>query len=343
MGVIGVACMSAALLAACSSQSGSGSGSSYTFGVLVSQTGSASQLGVGEAQGAQLAADQINAKGGVNGRKIVIKVEDDQTLPDQDVALARGLIRDKVTAILGPSVTAGCAALMPLVKQSGPVQYCLSPGISPAGYTLSSSANTTDLALEALRYWKQQGITRIGLLSTTDASGANGAVATESAAKATGVSIVAKATYDPTAVSVTSELQQATQGHPQALVLWATGTPTGVALKAIQAQGLSLPVFTTDGNLANAFLQRIAAYTPKTLLIPATRDFWYRSLPKTDPVYALENAYHTDYQNKYHDSPDFGPGVGYDAVLVLAQALKTAKSSDSGALRSAIENLRNFQ
>jgi branched-chain amino acid transport system substrate-binding protein len=68
---------------------------------------------------------------------------------------------------------------------------------------------------------------------------------------------------------------------------------------------------------------------------------WETHLPYIS--YTLESTYHTAYQNKYHQNPDFGPGVGYDAVLVLAQALKDAKSSDPGALRTAIEGMHGFQ
>jgi branched-chain amino acid transport system substrate-binding protein len=100
---------------------------------------------------------------------------------------------------------------------------------------------------------------------------------------------------------------------------------------------------TTDGNLANAFLKRIADYTPKTLLIPATRDFWWQTLPASDPAGKLEKDYHDRYQAKYNEAPDFGPGVGYDAVLNVAAALRKAGSDDPKKLRSALEQLAGSQ
>ncbi|MFL6056429.1 MAG: ABC transporter substrate-binding protein [Actinoallomurus sp.] len=339
---IGMALTASLSAAACSSSSAS-DGKSYTIGVLVSQTGSASQLGVGELRGAQLAAESINAAGGIGGKKIVITAADDQSKPDQAVEQARNLLKDKVAAIVGPSVVGSCKAVMPLVKSRGPVNYCLSPGIKPADYTWSASANTADLAQAGLNYWKAKGITKVGLLSTTDGSGTDGAAAVSSASAKLGVQVVSRATYDPTTVSITSQLQQVTAGHPQAIVLWATGTPVGVALKAIQQAGLNLPVMTTDGNLANAFLKRIADYTPKTLLIPATRDFWWQTLPASDPAVKLEKDYHDGYQAKYNEPPDFGPGVAYDAVLNVAAALRKAGSDDAKKLRSALEQLAGAQ
>lgn len=337
--------LTAVALAACgSSASGStsGGGTPYKIGVLVSQTGPASQLGVGELRGAQLAADHLNAAGGVDGHKIQIVALDDQTQPDQDVQQARQLVSQKVAAIVGPSVVAGCHAVAPLVTGRGPVDYCLSPGIQPSGNVFSASVKTDDLAMRMLSYWKGKGITKIGLISTTDASGKDGARAVDAAAQKAGVDVVSSADYDPTAVSATSQLQQVMSAGPQAIVVWSTGTPAGVALKGIQQLGINLPVATTDGNLSNTFLQRIADYTPQELLIPATRDFWWQTLPKSDASYSLEQDYHQKYQQQYHETPDFGPGVGYDAVLLMGQALKNAGSSDATKIKAALEKVDGF-
>jgi branched-chain amino acid transport system substrate-binding protein len=335
--------LTAVALAACGSSAGGSTGAdSYKIGVLVSQTGPASQLGVGELRGARLAADHLNAGGGVDGHKIQIVAIDDQTKPDQDVQQARQLVSQKVAAIVGPSVVAGCNAVAPLVASRGPVEYCLSPGIKPSGNVWSASVKTDQLAERMLSYWKGQGITKVGLISTTDASGKDGARAVNEAAKKAGVQIVSSADYDPTAVSATSQLQQVTSAHPQAIVVWSTGTPAGVALKGIQQLGINLPVATTDGNLSNTFLQRIADYTPQQLLIPATRDFWWQTLPKSDASYTLEQDYHQKYQAKYNEAPDFGPGVGYDAVLLLAEGLKKAGAGDAAKLKAALEKIDGF-
>ena len=344
-GAAAVAGLTAVALAACGASGNAGSTGGdgpYKIGVLVSQTGPASQLGVGELRGAQLAAEHLNADGGVDGHKIQIVALDDQTKPDQDVQQARQLVSQQVAAIVGPSVVAGCNAVAPLVASRGPVEYCLSPGIQPSGNVWSASAKTDALAERMLTYWKAQGITKVGLISTTDASGKDGARAVNDAAKKAGVEVVSSADYDPAAVSATSQLQQVMSANPQAIVVWSTGTPAGVALKGIQQLGIDLPVATTDGNLSNTFLQRIADYTPQQLLIPATRDFWWQTLPKDDPSYALEQEYHQKYQDKYNETPDFGPGVGYDAVLQQKEAQKKTKTSDTAKVKAALEKVDGF-
>jgi branched-chain amino acid transport system substrate-binding protein len=332
-----------ALTAGCgAAASGGAQGADYTIGVLTSQTGSASQLGVGELRGAQLAVEHLNAKGGVNGHKLKLVTADDQSKPDQALQQARSLMSKGVVGVVGPSVVASCKAVGPLVQTKGPVDYCLSPGIKPDGFAWSASAKTDALAEETMNFWKNKGITKVGIIYTTDASGTDGGRAAEGAAKKVGVEVTAKTSYDPTAVSATSQLQQVMASNPQALVVWATGTPVGVALKGIQQLGINVPVMTTNGNLANTFLKRIADYTPDTLLIPATRDFWWQTLPQNHPAYKLEQDYHQKYEAKYQESPDFGPGVAYDAVLLLAEAIKQAKSTDAQKIRMALERIDGF-
>jgi len=326
--------------AGCSASAASGDSGAYTLGLITSQTGTGSQLGVGELQGAQLAVDQINARGGVNGRQLRLRTADDQSNPAQAVLQTRKML-GSVDALVGPSLSGPCRAVIPLATSARLVNYCLSPGVKPepGSYQWSASAPTDTLAERLMEYWKGQGITRVGLIYTTDASGLDGAEATQHAAARTGVAVVGQASYSPSAVSVTSQLQAATTGRPQALVVWSSGAAAGVAFKGIDQMGLKVPVATTDGNLTYAFLRRIADYTPDTLLIPATRDFWWQQQHPTAQVRQLERGYHDEFRARYGADPDFGPGVAYDAVLLVARALEEAHGDVAGA-RDALQNLR---
>jgi branched-chain amino acid transport system substrate-binding protein len=102
--------------------------------------------------------------------------------------------------------------------------------------------------------------------------------------------------------------------------------------------GSKLPVATTDGNLTYTFLRRIADYAPETLLIPATRDFWWQHASGGAEAQRLEQQYHDEYRRRFGEEPDFGPGVAYDAVLIVARALGEAKG-DPARTRDALENL----
>ena len=85
------------------------------IGVLIPLTGSTSQFGASMGKAAQLAAEEINAAGGVRGRKIEVVVEDDQSNPEAGVRAARKLIDvDRVIAICGTYASAVTSAVAPL-------------------------------------------------------------------------------------------------------------------------------------------------------------------------------------------------------------------------------------
>lgn len=313
----------------------------FRIGVITSQTGSASQLGLGELQGAQLATDTINAHGGLDGKRIELVVADDQSTPVQAVLQARRMI-GKVDAIVGPSVASTCNAITPLAESSRTVVYCLSPGIKPEpnSHVWSASVATSDLIRQTLQHWRAEGITRIGILNSTDSSGQEGAASLETAAAALpGTQVVGEATFEPGAVSVTSQLQGLAAAQPQALIIWSTGAAAAVALKGVTQLHLDIPTATTDGNLTYAFIKRVADYVPSTLLIPATQDFWFERSDRPAPAHELEASYHRDFEARFGVEPDFGPGVAFDAVSVLADALGRNKG-DATTLKETLEQSR---
>lgn len=332
----------AALCGGCSVADAAKDNRSYTLGIIVSETGSGSQLGVGELQGAQLAVDRLNSAGGANGRTIKLVAADDQSNPAQAVLAARRMI-GKVDAILGPSLSGPCGAVIPLATSAQLINYCLSPGVKPAvdSWQWSSSAATDDQAERLLEYWKGQGITRIGLISTTDASGVDGAKATQHAAQSTGVQVVQAATYGPDAVSVTSQLQAIASAQPQALVVWSSGAAAGVAFKGARETGLRVPMGTTNANLTYSFLKRVQDYLPDTLLIPTTQDFWWQNSNRGPAAQELEQQYHDGYMARYGTQPDIGPGLGFDAATVTVQALSEA-NGDQHRAKQVLQNLRGF-
>jgi branched-chain amino acid transport system substrate-binding protein len=102
---------------------------------------------------------------------------------------------------------------------------------------------------------------------------------------------------------------------------------------------LDIPTATTDGNLTYAFIKRVADYVPSTLLIPATQDFWFERSDRPAPAHELEASYHRDFEARFGVEPDFGPGVAFDAVSVLADALGRNKG-DATTLKETLEQSR---
>src|SRR6185437_13394793 len=130
---------------------------------------------------------------------------DDQSNPQVAVQLATQIIAGKPPVILGSALVAMCNAMAPLMRH-GPVMYCLSPGIYPAAgsFVFSSSSATKDLIAAQIRYFRLRGLTRLGVITSTDASGLDAArniKETLAQPENKDVELVADANFNPTDVS----------------------------------------------------------------------------------------------------------------------------------------------
>ena len=134
-------------------------------------TGTFAFFGQASQKTMQLVQDDVNAKGGIHGRPLHIAFMDDQSSPQQSVQFMNGLIARKTPLVLGPAVTATCAAAAPLVAAGGPLMFCISPFINLTPYVYVTAGTALDSAVVVLRYYRLRGYKRFAMLNSTDASG----------------------------------------------------------------------------------------------------------------------------------------------------------------------------
>ena len=93
--------------------------------------------------------------------------------PQTAVQLATQLMAQKVTVIVGPALAADCSAIMPLVQQSGPIDMCFSPIVTPVprSYAFRAAPAIEDVQPVVVRYFANRGLKNIALITSTDASG----------------------------------------------------------------------------------------------------------------------------------------------------------------------------
>ena len=159
----------------------------------------------------QLLEASINADGGIASRPVRFVFHDDQSTPQIAVQLASQIVASRPTVEIGANLVAMCNAMAPLMA-SGPVMYCLSPGIHPAegSYVFTSSVSTVDLSRALLRYWRMKGMTKIAVMTSTDASGQdaergiNGNLALP---ENKDIEVVAREHFNPTDVSVAAQIE----------------------------------------------------------------------------------------------------------------------------------------
>src|SRR5256886_2934838 len=156
--------------------SGGGSGGPVKIAVVNAQSGQLSSLGAWEWKGAKLAADQWNAKGGINGRKIQLDVFDDTGDPTVGTNLARKIASEGYLAMLGTAESAVTVAMIPILQQSKipNITSGQSPAIvaakSPFAFLNGPTSTTYDETL-AKYLVDQKGLKKIALISNNGSFG----------------------------------------------------------------------------------------------------------------------------------------------------------------------------
>ncbi len=343
---VGSVLLGALLVSAALSAGPLGAADVYVIPVVMSLTGSAAFLGKSEAQALGLVEQLVNKQGGVKGRRIHFDIADDQSNPQTAVQLTNGAIAKKPPVMLGSSVVGTCSAMAAIVKPSGPVQYCFSPGIHPTkdSYTFSSSINTADLAVAALRFFHGKHWNKVAIITSTDASGQDAANAFNDAVKLhenEGVTLVAAEHFNPTDVSVSAQMTRIISAHPDAIVAWSTGTPFGTLLRGITDAGIDLPVLGGNGNLTYPQLEQYKSFVPKQMYFPSPR-FFAREQVRPGPIRDAQNQFYAAFKPT-GVRPDNAHSFSWDPALIVVDALRhTGLQASPEAVRSYIENLHGF-
>lgn len=307
------------------------------IGAVLSLTGPGSSLGIQEREGIQLRADQINAAGGIKGRKIVLQFVDDQSSPDQAVQLTRAMIQSfRPNAILGGSISATCLAMKPVTEQAKVTQYCLSaaPIPQPAPYYFSSQSPFTRWIADLPTHWMvQNGIKSVGCLATNDSSGQLTLQVVRRAAQSAGIKFSSQS-FGLTDTDATPQLTKLRAENPDALYICTTGSAVVTALQGMRQLGFRVPVWISSGSASLPIAGLIKDLLPDEGAF--TSGSWVQvpsQIPQNHPRRAIILRFANAYRAKYKKPADIFAATGNDALTVLA---KTIGNLPVGASADAI-------
>ena len=330
--------LTAILLAACLPASAQ----DIRIGGLLETSGFIASLGQPGAEGAQLAVDQVNAAGGINGRKIQFTNVNSESDNTKTVSGFKRLVeQDKVVGVIGPMSSGSAFAVADSVE--GAPLPMIANGASrgivqpPEKRRFMFLAPLTDVVVQAvmLSDMKAKGITRIAILNSDVAFGTSGRDSLEKAVGAHGISIVARETFGNADTDMTPQLTKIRASDAQATVLWATGAGLAIATKNHRSLGIKTPLYLAHS--ANDFnFLKLAGDAANGILLPSSKIYVTDALPASDPQKAVVERFVGDYQKKYGKPPATFAGNGYDAAMMMINAIRKS-GTDPLKLREAIE------
>lgn len=309
-------------------------------GHFASMTGQTATFGQSADKGILLAVDEINAAGGVLGKKIKIITEDDQSKAEDATKAVQKLInRDKVVALLGEVASTRSKAGGPIAQQNK------IPMISPA----STNEDVTKIGDyifricfidpfqgEAIAQFSMKSLSakRAAILLDTKQDYSIGlADAFRKTFKANGGEIVSEQSYSSGDKDFRAALTSIRSSNPD--VIFVPGYYSELSLIVRQARelGLNVPLLGGDGWDSEELTKGAEAEFNNT--------YFSNHFSAEDPDPAVQ-SFITKYKAKYNSNPDAMSALGYDAALILADAMKRAGTTEGAKLRDAIAATKDF-
>ena len=342
--ILSVAALAAvALLAGCS-RSGSDAGAAATIkvGEFASLTGKEATFGTSSHEGTVLAVEEVNAAGGVLGKKLELVYEDNRSTPGESLTIAKKLINnDKVIAILGEVASGRSLEVAPFAQQSH------IPQISPS----STNPKVTEIGDYIFRVCfidPFQGkllagfakntlkVKKVAIFSDVAAPYSVGlGKFFREAWLAGGGEVVSEVKYTGGDKDFKAQLTVIKNAGADSIMVPGYYNDVGLIVAQARQLGITVPIFGGDGWEAPELIQIAGAEN-----LANTYYSTHFSPSSTDPLaQKFVEAYKARYSGKV---PDAMAALGYDSVMVLVDAIKRAGTTDEPKLRDAIAATRNF-
>ncbi len=319
----------------------------YVIGGIFSITGPASYLGEPERNSMEMVAEEINAKGGINGHPLKLVIYDDEG----DVTKARLhaeklLQKDKALAIVGPSITPASMTVLEITQKAKmPLISCAAAaGITaPAKdrFWTFKTAQTDQMAVERIyQYCQKHGIAKVAILTVSSAFGVAGKEQLLGQAAKFGMEVVGQEVFGDKDTDMTPQLTKLRSLPAQAVICWGVGPAPALVAKNMKQLGLTIPLIQSHGAASKKFIE-LAGDAAEGIIMPAGKLAVYQQLPDTDPQKAVCKDYTEKYKAKFKAPESSFGGYAYDAQRMLNVALAKG-GSDQAKIRDALEGIKNF-
>ncbi len=309
------------------------------IGMIVQVTGAQAADGVLQTNATKLAVSQINAAGGIGGKQVVLKIEDNKSTPEGTLEAFKALTAiDKIVAIIGPLFTQQMIAIAPSIEKSK------IPVLS--GTTLSRLSGPEikwflrvrppELVLTkgmAAFIKDNLKLKKVAIIGDSGTFGANNANFFKKYADEKGLEVVTKTLFPPGTKDFKPTFEEIAKAKPDVVVTFCNDVRSVILIiKDYKAYAGKFKYVGSATTLAESVLSEVG-------------DASNGLMAAVDSV-PYENDYNKKYQDEYRamfkSNPDILMSWNFDAVNLLAAAMKKG-GTDRTAIRDALMGLKNFE
>ena len=318
--------------------SGSG-GDTIKIGAVGPLTGDSSNGGTDELEGKEMAVEDFNEAGGVDGKTIELVSEDDASSASQSASAVTKLInQDKGVGIIGAHNSACTLAGLEVLNRYGVPM--ITPG-SSAETVLTSGCEWIsrafpgdDLQCKALLNYieENQDVDKIGVIYSNDDFGKGGLDSITEAAEEKGKEVVSES-FANEDKDMTAQLSKLRDEGAEALFIWCQYTPGALIMKQARGLGWDVQFYSGTGTIhEDTFSLSDGAYYGCINSVPFIST-------STDPEV---QEWVDRYEEKYGTPPSQNSARAYDATMILLNAIKAAGSTEPEEVQKAIRSTKDY-
>jgi branched-chain amino acid transport system substrate-binding protein len=311
------------------------------LGLVAAMSGQSAKSGEAIVRGLSLAIDEINAKGGVLGRKVELLVRDDESNPAKGVVAARELVqREKVAAFFGGLDTPVSVAIVPFANQAKvPFMGVWAAGtpITQNGaaenyvFRVSAVDDLVDVALVDYAA-KKYDAKKPGLILINNPWGESNEKGLKAALAAKNLPYVGIEKFETNDVDVVPQLSRLKQAGTDVLLLVANVAPSAQVVKSLDRMGWNVPIVSHWGPSGGRFTELAGPSAEKVHFIQ-TFSFSGNSSPKAVAALDALKKKYPEIKSLADVTPAVGIANAYDAMHLTALAIAKAGSTEGPKIR----------
>lgn len=323
-------------------QKGPGAGDTIRIGVITSLTGSAAAFGQAHKKGYAIALAELNAKGGLLGKKVELDYYDDQSKPDQAVqGVAKLVDQDHVPIILGAYSSESTRAIVPVVTQKQVpllVPTAVAENVMESGspWVFRICAGSDSFASATLDFLKNNGApkTLAIVYENTNFGQSNDKSMSEAAQKA-GLTLVDREAYEKSSPDYKALLQRVKARNPEVIYFASYLLDATTLMRQSEQVGLNPRYYTSAGTgfaaaefpTADKGAGKYAEYTfSVSQWLPSAK---WKGSKEFDEQFFKNTGSH----------PAYHAMEAYAVLITAAEVINRAKSADPKAIRDALKQL----
>ena len=311
-------------------------------GMVTSLTGNYAPLGTNDKLAVQQIVDGVNAKNGINGRKIELQIVDDGSDPNQTVIQFNKVIGDGAVAVLGPPQSTADLAIKPIANEKKIPTISLGAAddqvVPVTPYMWMTAPLSSQVANVCVSFIKSQGKTKLAMLyDTKNAYAVAGHDATKKVLDQFGIQLVDDETFETSQTNFAPQFAKIADAKPDFLLVWATGAPPVVITKAWADLNNGIALMMTAAEASTLYVQPSGA-AAEGVFVQASMGVLGDSLPAGNKYKKAIDEFAGPFKQANNYYPPQFAWDGMIAASLLVDAI-TRKGAASENIRAGLDSV----